>query len=315
MQLDLIIAGFEGRTLMVQTGGLMSPACVRVDGVMAAKGPKRGQFIVRRTDGTEVIVHLRSPNFLDPVPQVIVEGKTYILAEPLQWHHWVWSCLPLALMIIGGALGGLLGGLAVVANGRLFRSGLGSGMKYVVTGAVSLTATVAFLIAAAGLQLSVADWFTQPQLFSSVPGRFSVVTPVRLTEATQTVVVAVMHNLDLHMFAGQDGNAVYYVSYVDYPAELVQHSDPDKMLEGSRDGARQKINGHITADVATTIGGYPGREFVMECTDEKARALHIKSRIVLVERRLYQLMAVIPKSAKKTGRADAFLRSFTLHDK
>jgi chemotaxis signal transduction protein len=48
------------------------------------------------------------------------------------------------------------------------------------------------------------------------------------------------------MFTTADRRAEYVVGYVDYPQEMMQYTDTEKMLEGSRDGAVANVNGELT---------------------------------------------------------------------
>jgi hypothetical protein len=135
--------GFEGRQLIVESSGFFSGPRLMLDGQPASKGPKRGQLLLRRNDGVDVIAQLRGV-FVDPIPQVTVDGKTIKIAEPLPWYIWLWSGLPIVLLFIGGALGGGLGAAAMMINGRVFRTDMHGGLKFALTGAISLVTTLVF---------------------------------------------------------------------------------------------------------------------------------------------------------------------------
>ncbi|HJZ49831.1 MAG TPA: hypothetical protein VKE41_21790 [Roseiflexaceae bacterium] len=147
MQHSVNVEGFEGRQLVVESAGFFSGPRLMLDGKPASKGPKRGQLLLRRNDGVDVIAQLRGL-FVDPIPQVTVDGKTIKIAEPLPWYVWVWSGLPIVLLFMGGALGGGLGAVAMMINGRIFRSDMHGALKFAITGAISLvTALVFFTLA------------------------------------------------------------------------------------------------------------------------------------------------------------------------
>ena len=135
--------GFEGRQLVVESADFFSGPRLMLDGQPASKGPKRGQLLLRRNDGVAVIAQLRGV-FVDPIPQVTVVGKKIKIAEPLPWYVWIWSGLPILLLFIGGALGGGLGAAAMMINGRIFRTDMHSALKFAITGAISLVATLVF---------------------------------------------------------------------------------------------------------------------------------------------------------------------------
>ncbi len=153
MEYPVHIDGFEGRQLSVTSGGILAGPRLLVDGQPAPKGPKRGQLLLRRNDGTEVVARLRG-GFVDPIPEIIIDGKTVAVAEPLHWYQWGWAGLPLVLLILGGALGGALGAIGAFINGRIFRSALPGIAKYVVTALVFAGSVILFLLLASILDLN-----------------------------------------------------------------------------------------------------------------------------------------------------------------
>lgn len=120
MRYPLNAAGFAPGRLEVETAGLLTAARLFQDGALAPKGAGRNQFSLRRDDGTEAIAQLHG-QLLDPIPQVRVDDERIRLAPPFAWYEWLLAGLPL-LLLASGALGGVLGGLFVVLNGRILRA-------------------------------------------------------------------------------------------------------------------------------------------------------------------------------------------------
>jgi len=147
------LEGFEGQKIEVQPAGLFGSAKLFVNEVEARKGPKRGEMILTRNDGKEVVAAWRN-NFLD-VPKLIVENKILNVAKPLAWYEWVWNGWPVVLLFGGGALGGFFGALAIVINLNLFRSQQTTWLKYLITGLISFSALVAYLISGIVLSLLI----------------------------------------------------------------------------------------------------------------------------------------------------------------
>jgi hypothetical protein len=141
------IEGFEGQNIEVNIGFWGEPELL-VDGVAAQKGSKRGEMILQRNDGRQVIATWKSRFLGLDVPRLNVDGKTIGFVEPLKWYQWVWGGWPLILIFIGGALGGFIGAVGCLINVRIFRTGMGNVLKYIVTGVVSVLTVVAFFIAA-----------------------------------------------------------------------------------------------------------------------------------------------------------------------
>lgn len=312
MQYPFTVPGFENRQLCVETGGFWSGAKLLIDGEPAPKGPKRGQFSLRRLDGTEVIAQLRITNYLDPIPQVIIEGHSFSAVEPLKWYQWVWGGLPFALVIIGGALGGLFGGIALVINGRMFRSNRNGWAKYLLSGAISLGAVIAYFVSAFLFNQTVLNFVPKvAREFRSETGNFSVQTPYTLKETTQSIETQV-GPIDIHIFSGEQGNEVVLVGYSDYPMEIIQASSAEQILDGSRDGAVENVKGELISETQITLDGYPGREVIIQASAENKQEIIMHGRIFLVEQRLYQIMAVVPKGKETAQHLDSFLQSFKL---
>jgi len=143
--------GFEGQKIEVQPAGLFGAAKLFVNDVEAPHGAKRGEMILTRKDGKEVVAAWRN-NFLD-VPKLVVEDKLINVAKPLAWYEWVWNGWPVVLLFGGGALGGLFGALAIVINLNVFRSQQNTGLKYLLTGLISFSALIAYIIAGVALSL------------------------------------------------------------------------------------------------------------------------------------------------------------------
>jgi hypothetical protein len=143
--------GFEGRGLALRPTGLWQGAAILTDGRAA---PRKGRaFTVSDNAGAPVTFQLRG-NGLDPVPAVLVGGQTIRLARPFAWYEWVWIVLPLSLVTVGGLIGGLCGGVAMLINARLLRSGQPAWIRYglgiiVIVAAIAAWLTLAVAIGVA----------------------------------------------------------------------------------------------------------------------------------------------------------------------
>lgn len=86
-------------------------------------------------------------------------GAEYPIAETVKpklfWYQHVWLALPLALIAVGGAIGGVCGGMACAFNYKTFRNTGHPVLRYVLTGLVSLTAVGAYLVLASAFVLLI----------------------------------------------------------------------------------------------------------------------------------------------------------------
>lgn len=139
------IEGFEGQNIEFNMG-FWSGAKLLVNGDPAPKGEKRGTMTLTRNDGRPVTASWK-PQFMGlDVPQLVVDGKTINVAEPLKWYQWGWSALPILLVFMGGFLGALAGFIGFSINANIFRTKMNPVLKYVVTGAVSLVAGMVYFV-------------------------------------------------------------------------------------------------------------------------------------------------------------------------
>ena len=71
----------------------------------------------------------------------------------------------------------------------------------------------------------------KPVAFKNEKGGFEVMTPMKLTETTQPD-----GDLTFHMFIGETKETACIVSYNDFPKINVEATNPQKLLDGGRDG-------------------------------------------------------------------------------
>ncbi len=148
------VEGFEGQDLEVNVSFWTGPKLL-VNGQPAPKGTKRGEMLLQRNDGRQVVAIWKQQMMGFDVPQLVVDGKPVKLVEPLQWYQWLWGGWPVVLVFVGGALGAIAGVLAFTINARLFRTEMNPVLKYVVTAVVSGGAVLAYFIVALLLALTI----------------------------------------------------------------------------------------------------------------------------------------------------------------
>lgn len=144
MQYPLSLDGFEGQMIAVQAAGFLAGPRLLVNGQSAAKGPRRGQMLLRRNDGREVIATWKSQ--LIDVPQLVVDGQAIHVVEPLAWYVWLWSGLPFLLVFLGGAIGAIIGLIGFSVNAKIFRSAWPMSAKFTISAVVSGVAVAAYLV-------------------------------------------------------------------------------------------------------------------------------------------------------------------------
>ena len=153
MKISIAQPGFEDQNIAIETAGFFHGARLLQNGNPVAR--REGRYALRSNAGDEVQVQLRS-NLVDPVPQVKFGSKTIALARPLAWYEYAWISLPILLILIGGALGGLVGFPATYSSARIFRGERSTAAKYGITAGVSLMAFVVFVVLAVVVRALIA---------------------------------------------------------------------------------------------------------------------------------------------------------------
>jgi hypothetical protein len=114
---------------------------------------KKNVYSLPDDHGTKPRITLKI-SYVDPVPKLQMDDEQPMaLAGSIAWYEYLWTGLPLILVMFGGAIGGLLGVLAVWTNLGFFRSERGPIAKYLLSGVVSSAATVTFLTIAIALEI------------------------------------------------------------------------------------------------------------------------------------------------------------------
>ncbi|MDZ7623041.1 MAG: hypothetical protein U5J96_01150 [Ignavibacteriaceae bacterium] len=99
---------------------------------------------------------------LDLIPKLQIERQKFEIGRPLNKWEYVWICLPLILVLIGGAIGGILGSIAVYSNSILIRKPRNVFLKIFFTGATTI-ASFWFFIQFVGFALPFTQYFTPPK--------------------------------------------------------------------------------------------------------------------------------------------------------
>jgi hypothetical protein len=137
--------GFEGQDIEIIVS-FWTGTKLLVNGEKAEKGPKRGQMLLKRNDGKEVIAILKQQLLGVDVPQIEIDGKLIELVKPLTWQQWLFAGSPVVVLLLGGTLGGAIAMIGVFLNVKLFRSEISDVLKYVLSIVVTALLIIGYLI-------------------------------------------------------------------------------------------------------------------------------------------------------------------------
>lgn len=124
-------------------------------------------------------------------------------------------------------------------------------------------------------------------------------------------------SIEVHVFAFQDDRETNFVfgfhDQVDAPAD---NREINRILDGGMRGAVARTLGELESAEAVRIARYPGRRFTFSCvrgeTAEEAQPMMCAGQLVLVEKRLYQLLYIARQDRFDAQEAEQFFKSFQL---
>jgi hypothetical protein len=149
----------------------------------------------------------------------------------------------------------------------------------------------------------VIEW----QEFSSAECAFSILMPGQPALSNQTVKTAA-GDMKLHEYMVELRRGAYGVIYSDLPPLFLQQPDAARrLLDAGRDGAVSQVKGKLVSEDIIHIGLNPGRELKVDFAKGT-----IRTRIYLINTRLYQVIAVVPSGQEQKASEDTakFLDSF-----
>ncbi len=141
--------------------------------------------------------------------------------------------------------------------------------------------------------------------YTSTGGDYSVSFPAAAKEEDSTLQTAAGPTT-MHQAEATLGTTAYFVASNQFaaPSEV----DAEKILDGARDGQLRKVNGTLTKEERTTLGGYPARILAAKTP----QGLYIWCKVIWVKKqRLYQVLVVSPSESNQAN-AQTFIDSFRL---
>lgn len=139
--------------IVVTTNAFWGRPRVTVGGVPAPRTGNR-QYALPAAAGGAIEATVRSA-FADPYPTVEVNGVRHRTGPAVPLVLRVMTLLPVLLVAVGGALGGLAGGLGFVANSAVARTRIPSAVKALIMVGVSVVAYFVWLVLAVAVRGAV----------------------------------------------------------------------------------------------------------------------------------------------------------------
>lgn len=101
------------------------------------------RYSVNGDSGKPILITLKN-NFLDPIPKVFANNNQIHIAKEIRWYEYIWTGLPILMVLQGGLLGALLGLISLRLNLNIFRGDRKIISKYLLTLGISLIFVIAY---------------------------------------------------------------------------------------------------------------------------------------------------------------------------
>jgi len=135
---------------------VVCPACgadgtAAADAAIAQALPAQPEAVptygARLRTATPTVTPTARPMPPSSLPRTPVSSAT--APTKLTWYEQLWIALPIALVGVGGAIGGACGGLAWAINKTVFKKTENPVLRYIWTGLISASAVIIWLVVAA----------------------------------------------------------------------------------------------------------------------------------------------------------------------
>ena len=170
-----------------------------------------------------------------------------------------------------------------------------------------ITTTLLMVIGGA-LALAAQD-SAQSINYTSPTGRYSVLLPSQPKLTTQEIPTSSGNKVSQYLAAVGDSSVTYMVAYFDYSAANTFSFDK------GRDGMLANVKGTLLNEKSVSLGGYPGREVNIAANASAGVAYIVHARFYDVNKRIYLIQFIIPKSddtSEAEAKATRFFDSFNV---
>ncbi len=157
--------------------------------------------------------------------------------------------------------------------------------------------------------MSGGDELEEFKAYNSKPGRFRVLFPGPPRKVSKKIDTAA-GELEFIMYRAGSKEIGFVVGYVDYPKEMFENTNINKMLDGARDGAVKSVKGTLEDDKAFDFHGNLGREFKIKVSKKAIT----RARVIIIGNRLYQVMTVSESKKVLDEKSPKFFDSFKVTD-
>ncbi|WP_375561780.1 hypothetical protein ACE193_04295 [Bernardetia sp. OM2101] len=121
---------------------------LKKNGIQVERSNEKGKPFLISTDTGKTVKAYHKTSFPDFAPTLEIDGIKHQVTPQLKWFQYILGGLPILLVFVGGAIGGLVGMFATAINFNIFRQDNSSTSKYLkVIGIIIASYTIYFVCA------------------------------------------------------------------------------------------------------------------------------------------------------------------------
>jgi len=121
MKYNFQLLDFPNSNFVIETSIWTGKSKLLMDNRQIEQSKEKGKPFLIPTINNEFIKAFPKQSFPDFVPVLEINGTKNNIVEKLKWFQYALGGLPILLLLVGGAIGGIIGAVGTIINYNIFR--------------------------------------------------------------------------------------------------------------------------------------------------------------------------------------------------
>lgn len=115
------LSDFPGARFELETSMWTGRSKLFMNGNLLEQANEKGKPFLIPADKGQFVKAFPKASFPDTVPVLEINGTVNYVTEKLNWYQYLIAAIPMVLVLIGGAIGGVIGIISTMFNLSIFR--------------------------------------------------------------------------------------------------------------------------------------------------------------------------------------------------
>lgn len=155
MKLSFLLADFPNAAFEIQTSVWTGKTRLFMNQQQLTVSKEKGNPFLIPIENKEFVKAYPIRSFPDAIPALKINNVQHDILEKLKWYEIAVCASPMCLILIGGAIGGIMGALATNLNLAIFRNENNITLKYVKAIGIAVAAALVYTLIATLIILAV----------------------------------------------------------------------------------------------------------------------------------------------------------------